>query len=236
MCACSASPDLPPPDLAATLSGWLAGPRCRALRRARIGQRQRVLEVGCGQGVVTAELRRRAAGQVVSLDASAQPGAAQLAARAECLPFRDDCFDLVFFQNVLLWVPQVEAAIREAARVLQPGGDLVALEPDYGGMMEHPDLGLAGLWRAGLLRAGGDPIVGRKLPAVCEAAGLRVWAELTHLPRPASGETLSLLEGLPLTDPERRQVSRARHALQNSAGDWGVFVHVPYFLVVAGKT
>ncbi len=227
--------NLPPPDLAAALSAWLAGPRSRVLRRARIGLRQRVLEVGSGHGVVTAELRRRAAGQVVSLDPSPRPGVAQLAGRAEALPFHDGCFDLVFFQNVLLWVPSVESAIREAARVLQSGGDLVAIEPDYGGMMEHPDLGLAALWQAGLLCAGANPTVGRKLPAVCETVGLRLWVELTHLPRPASAASLSLLDGLPLTDAERGQVAYARQVLANTPGDWGVFLHVPYFLIVAGK-
>jgi SAM-dependent methyltransferase len=194
-----------------------------------------VLEVGCGHGAVTAELRRRAAGEVVALDTSPSPGAAQVAALAEALPFRDSCFDLIFFQNVLLWVPRLAAALGEAARVLQPGGDLVAIEPDYGGMIEHPDLDLAALWQEGLSRAGADPRVGRKLPAVCEAAGLRVWVELAHLPRPAQPETVALLEGLPLTEQECATAAAARHALENKPGDWGVFVHVPYFLVVAGK-
>ncbi len=229
-------PNRPPADLATPLAAWLAGPRSRALRRAQIGLRRRVLEVGCGHGRVTTELRRRAAGPVIALDASPRPGVAQLAARAEALPFRDGCFDLVFFQNVLLWVPEVEVALREAARVLQPGGNVVAVEPDYGGMMEQPDLGLAGLWRAGLLRVGADPAIGRKLPGAYQAAGLHVWVELAHLPQPASEAALSLLEGLPLTDPERRQAARARQIVANSAGDWGVFLHVPYFLVVGTKS
>ena len=226
-------PNLPPPDLAQALSDWLAGPRSRALRRARIGLRHRVLEVGCGHGLVTADLRRRAAGSVVTLDPG--PSAADLAARAEHLPFRDSSFDLVFFQNVLLWVSPLEAALREAARVLAPGGDLVALEPDYGGLLEHPSLGLGDLWRAGLTRAGADPCVGRRLPALCETAGLQVWVELAHLPQPASPAALRLLEGLPLTAAELLQVAEAHRALENKPSLWGVFVHVPYVIVVAGK-
>jgi SAM-dependent methyltransferase len=184
--------------------------------------------------VVTEELRRRAAGEVVSLDLRPQPGAA-LAGDATHLPFPDASFDLVFFQNVLLWVAGWPRAVAEAARVLQPGGDLVALEPDYGGMMEHPDLGLAALWRAVLTRAGADPLVGRALPAACEAAGLRVWVELTHLPQPAHPDALRLLERHPLTAEERCQVEVARRALADRRGEWGVFLHVPYFVVVAGK-
>jgi SAM-dependent methyltransferase len=216
------------------VAAWLAGPRGRALRRARIGLRRRVLEVGCGHGVVTEELRRRAAGEVVSLDVSPYPGAS-LVADATHLPFPDASFDLVFFQNVLLWVADRPAAVAEAARVLQPGGDLVALEPDYGGMMEYPDLGLAAVWRAALTRAGADPLVGRKLPGLCEEAGLQVWVELTHLPQPAHPDALRLLERHELTEAERRQVEAARRALAASRGQWGVFLHVPYFVVVAGK-
>jgi SAM-dependent methyltransferase len=184
--------------------------------------------------VVTEELRRRAAGEVVSLDLTPQPGAT-LAGDATHLPFPDASFDLVFFQNVLLWVGDLPAAVTEAARVLQPGGDLVALEPDYGGMMEQPDLGLAALWRDALTRAGADPLVGRRLPGACEAAGLQVWVELTHLPQPAHADALRLLERHELTGEERRRLEAARRALESGRGEWGVFLHVPYFAVVAEK-
>ncbi|MFW5868596.1 MAG: class I SAM-dependent methyltransferase [Armatimonadota bacterium] len=61
--------DLPAPELSRSLAQWLQGPRSRALRRAGIGRRERVLEVGCGHGFVTEELGRRAAGEVVAVDA-----------------------------------------------------------------------------------------------------------------------------------------------------------------------
>lgn len=239
-------PERPGPELSRALARWLAGPRSRALRRARIGVRERVLEVGCGHGVVTGELVRRARGQVVALDRDAEillgqrragwaavPHCWPVAGDAEQLPFADASFDLVLFENVLLWLGKAEAAIGEAARVLRPGGCVVALEPDYGGMLEQPPMGLRDAWLDGLSRAGADPRVGRRLPGLCEGAGLDPWVELAHIPRPAEAEALALLDDLPLSDAERQAVAEARQRLAGACGEWEVFLHVPYVLVVA---
>ena len=234
-------PDLPSLADSQLLARWLAGPRSRALRRASIGLRRRVLEAGCGHCVVTAELQRRARGSVTCLDCDvaalqrAPAGAARVAGDCRHLPFVSASFDLVFFQNTLLWVSPLQPAVQEAARVLEPGGALVALEPDYGGMMAHPDMGLRELWRAGLSGAGADPRVGRKLPGACEAAGLRVWVELVHLPQPAQPEAVRLLEGLPLTPAQRAAAESIAGQVARQEGQWSVFIHVPYFLIVASK-
>lgn len=239
----SARPDRPPIEQARALAGWLAGPRSRALQRATIGRRERVLDAGSGHGIVTAELARRAAGATIALDidAAALAGGdypaegARVCGDARALPFRDASFDLVFFQNVLLWVGDTPTALAEAARVLAPEGALVALEPDYGGMMEHPDLGLRAIWLDALERAGADPLIGRRLPGLCAAVGLQPWVELTHIPAPAEAKAPALLLGLPLTPDERRRVEGARPLIAAAAGGWSVFLHVPYLLVVAHR-
>ena len=235
-------PDLPSLPQSQLLAQRLAGPRSRALRRASIGLRQRVLEAGCGHCVVTKELQRRARGTVTCLDrdtaALRQTQVSAAAVAGDCcrLPFVPGSFDLVFFQNTLLWVSPLAAAVQEAARVLAPGGALVALEPDHGGMMEHPELGLQELWLAGLSRAGADPCVGRKLPGTCAAAGLRVWVELAHLPQPAHPDAVRLLDGLPLTAREQETIHRIGAGLEEKNDQWSVFIHLPYFLVVASKS
>jgi len=270
-------PDWPRPDLPSAgdsqlISDWLTGPRSRALRRASIGLRRRVLEAGCGHGVVTAELQRRARGTVTCLDYDAAAlrrtsevdnssvgeghpwpdssrgknaapakgntrvhNAARVAGDCRCLPFLSASFDLVFFQNVLLWVSPLQSAVGETVRVLEPGGALVAIEPDYGGMMEHPHLGLQELWLAGLSAAGADPQVGRKLPGACETAGLEVWVELVHLPQPAQPDAVRLLDDLSLTAGQRDTAQAIAHNLEHKDSQWSVFIHVPYFLIVASK-
>jgi SAM-dependent methyltransferase len=166
--------------------------------------------------------------------AASPAGAHLVGADARQSPFPAPAFDLVFCQNVLMWVPNAEIAIAEMARALEPGGGLVAIEPDYGGMMEYPpDIAVRDLWLAGLTRAGANPEVGRALPALCEAAGLDVWVELQGIPQPATREATHLLLDLPLSADERSRALRAAQAIEARRGKWDCFVHVPYVLLVA---
>lgn len=96
-----------------------------------------VLDVGCGDGALMAELSR--CGAIVSgvdPDARAVTAARHradtgghaytvLAGRAEALPFADASFDRVVAIAVLCFVERPEIALAEMARVLRPGGRLV---------------------------------------------------------------------------------------------------------------
>ena len=236
-------PDLPSLEQSRELARWLAGPRGRLLRRVQIGRKSRVLEIGAGHGMVTRELLRRAAGNVVCIDTDPRAaaslvrhGAQPIAADACDLPLADGCVDLVFCQNVLMWTGDLSRAIEEAARVLQPGGAVVALEPDYGGMIEHPaHVSLQDLWLSALRAAGADPLVGRAIPGLCEKAGLQVWVELQNIPSPPTPDGPQLLLGLPLSGHERARVEEAARALEEMPGTWEAFIHVPYVLVVATR-
>jgi ubiquinone/menaquinone biosynthesis C-methylase UbiE len=95
----------------------------------------KVLDVGCGTGVLAREALRRVGqeGQVVGVDLN--EGMLAVAARtapeidrrlgdAASLPFEDACFDVVVSQFALMYFPDRVASLREMWRTLAPGGRL----------------------------------------------------------------------------------------------------------------
>jgi ubiquinone/menaquinone biosynthesis C-methylase UbiE len=107
------------------------------VRRAAPQPRERVLDVGCGTGVVArlAAPHVGSAGSVTGID----PNAAMLAVARQCaadeglaivwhegdatsLPFADTSFDLVLCHQALQFVANRVAAAREIQRVLAPDG------------------------------------------------------------------------------------------------------------------
>ncbi len=108
---------------------WL-DTRTVALLRPHVEGR-RVLEVGCGTGLLLREVATDAK-DAVGLDLSqgmlglaASRGLRVLQGSATALPFEDHTFDLVYSFKVLAHVPDLEGALREMARVTRPGGRLV---------------------------------------------------------------------------------------------------------------
>ncbi|MBK5276537.1 MAG: methyltransferase domain-containing protein [Desulfuromonadales bacterium] len=104
----------------------------------------RVLEVGCGTGAVSRELARRPGiGQVIGVDpspvflAAARTSAENLPnlefveGDGRALPFQDNCFDALIFHTTLSHVPEPQAALAEAFRVLRPGGVLAVFDGNY---------------------------------------------------------------------------------------------------------
>jgi ubiquinone/menaquinone biosynthesis C-methylase UbiE len=107
------------------------------IERARpIGPSARVLDLGCGTGIVARLLRERLGGAARISGVDANPGmiakaralAPDLAwheGNAMALPFADGSFDLVFCQQMLQFAPDRAQAVREMRRVLAPGGRLL---------------------------------------------------------------------------------------------------------------
>jgi SAM-dependent methyltransferase len=90
------------------------------------------LDLGCGEGRVTRDLTARGH-HVTGVDAAAtmlaaardlDPDGTYLHADAADLPLPDDVFDLVVAYNTLMDVEDMAGAVREAGRVLAPGGRL----------------------------------------------------------------------------------------------------------------
>ena len=92
----------------------------------------RVLDVGCGTGELTERIVR-AGSEVQAIDISPRMveltrarGIDAQIADVESIPFGDREFDCVFAGWVLYHAPALDQAIAECARVLRPGGRLVA--------------------------------------------------------------------------------------------------------------
>jgi ubiquinone/menaquinone biosynthesis C-methylase UbiE len=112
--------------------------------------RGRTIEIGSGTGINLEHYGPEVTELVLSepdphmmrrlrakVDSSSRPAEVVQAPAGE-LPFGDSSFDTATLVYVLCTVPDVEAALAEIARVLQPGGRLLFLEH-----VRSPDPGLA---------------------------------------------------------------------------------------------
>ena len=112
----------------------------------------RLLEVGCGVGAVLGVLGAAFPGiELAGVDIEerqldvARMHLAELGLRADLrradaleLPYEDASFDHVWMMWFLEHVPEPVAALREARRVLVPGGALTAIEVDYNTVWSSP--------------------------------------------------------------------------------------------------
>jgi ubiquinone/menaquinone biosynthesis C-methylase UbiE len=94
---------------------------------------RRVLEVGCGWGELAEWIERETSAEVVATDLSPrmveltrERGIDARLADVQALPFGDGEFDVVVAAWMLYHVPDLDLAFAEIARVLRPGGRLVA--------------------------------------------------------------------------------------------------------------
>ena len=119
----------------------LLAPQLADLAEVQAGQR--VLDVGCGPGALTAELvLRLGSANVAAVDPSASfvdaartrfPGATVLQASAEELPFPDQAFDATIAQLVVHFMADPVAGLTEMRRVTRPNGVVAACVWDHAG-------------------------------------------------------------------------------------------------------
>ncbi len=165
--------------------------RRRFLRFVPVRRGDRVLEVGCGSGVVVRDLAAMVGrrGSVVGVDSSravlaaarrlCRPAAgARIALRAgdgHRLPFAADRFDATLAITVILHVADPITVVREMARVTRPGGRVGLQDQDFGMVaVTHPDPGLTDRILDGVVRhIYEEPYSGRRLPGLLRQAGLR---------------------------------------------------------------
>ena len=173
----------------------------KALTHARLALQpgEAVLDIGCGSG---GDVRAMAEivgpkGRAVGLDGSATMVAAArqrslgsdlpvefVVGDAHHLDFPDSSFDACRTDRVLLHLADPSQAVREIARVLRPGGRVVALEPDAGGLLvDHPDRETTSKILESRTRATRSGWIGRSLRRLFLGAGLTD-IELQVLPSP----------------------------------------------------
>lgn len=162
-----------------------------ALSPLSLGDRERVLDVGCGTGELTDVLASGTQGEVVGVDAdpdlldvaSDATGLSMVAGDATRLPFPDDSFDLVVCQALLINLPDPATALREFARV---SSDLVAaVEPDNAAVEvtstvdveEELERRVRETYLAGVET---DVALGGRIRSLFDGAGLTVTAERTY--------------------------------------------------------
>ena len=148
-----------------------------------VGQGARVLEVGCGNGSMSAWLAGRVApgGRVVAVDLDLSlvdrqaPGLELRQADIVAGPIDRGSFDFVTARAVLHHVRDVDAAIRNLAASLAPRGSILLIEPDFlpVRVAEPPDVGA--FWSGWLVWSrdqGIDYHLGRSLAPRLAAVGL----------------------------------------------------------------
>ncbi len=154
------------------------------LERLGVGPGARTLEVGCGNGSVSAWLagRIRPGGRAVAVDLDLSladadvPGLELRQADIVAGPVEPGDFDLVTARAVLHHVADADAAMANLVASARPGGAVLLIEPDFLPVSVAEPTEVRAFWEGWLAwsrEQGIDYFIGRRLPAMLARLGLR---------------------------------------------------------------
>jgi SAM-dependent methyltransferase len=155
----------------------------RNLDALGVGPGTRALEVGCGNGSISAWLGERTApgGRVVALDLDlslVDAGATNVEFRQGDIlagPVEREGFDLVTARAVLHHLPDAQVAIANLVASVRTGGAILLIEPDFLPVSIAEPSEVRAFWTGWLSwsrKQGIDYTLGRRLPRLLAALGL----------------------------------------------------------------
>jgi SAM-dependent methyltransferase len=155
----------------------------RHLERLGVKPGARTLEVGCGNGSMSAWLAGRVApgGRAVAVDLDLSlidadvPGLEARQGDILTGPVEPGDFDLVTARAVLHHVGDAEAAVENLVASARPGGAILLIEPDFlpVSIAEPPEIRAFWTgWLAWSREQGIDYFIGRRLPAMLSQLGM----------------------------------------------------------------
>ncbi len=143
-----------------------------------------VLDFGCGPGYMTEEIAGRVDGSVVGFDLNAEfvkratdrtgdvTNLSYVNITGESLPAEDATFDRVLVKNVLEYVPDINAVLGELLRVMQPGGQILIVDSDWGFVIVEPwGKQVTDAFFEAAAAAFKEPYIGRKVSGALSTAG-----------------------------------------------------------------
>ncbi|MGI3186234.1 methyltransferase domain-containing protein [Nioella aestuarii] len=219
----------------------------------------RILDLGCGNGLLTQELARAVGprGQVVGLDPSpemralAQERCAGLSnvdirdGAAERLPFDEASFDKAVSLQVFEYLDDLPAVSAELFRVLRPGGRLVVGDAHWDMLAWFSDqpermARMQEIWDCHLV----DRIVPARLPSILTHAGYNVdsvrpitFTDTSLRPDGLANMMIILMTNYAIqTEPEAADMAKAWAEEQRTLARQGrFFFAITYFSITARK-
>jgi len=148
-------------------------PREIAFQAVREVSPAQVLEVGGGPGELAARLRDELGAEVKMLDIASRMvelararGVDAVVGDVQELPFPDESFDCALAAWMLFHVPDIDRGLAELARVLRPGGRLVAVTNAEHHLADLREIAGNAAWPRTFTRENGAELIGKRFTVV----------------------------------------------------------------------